>query len=332
VVADNTERPAGPEELAPTAAGLVAVAAESEADHSCDARISELHEDVQASKREATRHRGCSTTGLRSAAIGFATVLNSIFMKRIVVFVAGSLAAAGLYAQGPESIKVKETVDSLVAKNTEAKGGAQALAAVTSLKLQGKMVVNDGKLELGYSVVKKRPGAVREETTLQGMTLINAFDGTEGWKISPFQGRKDPEKVSADDAKELIEDAEIDGPLINWKEKGSTVEYLGTEDVDGTPAHKLRVVRKNGDINYVYLDPDHFLEIRVITQRMKNGAQVETETDIGDYEKINGVFFPFSLEGGPKGSTDKQKVVIDKAEANTPIDDTIFKFPATASK
>jgi len=253
-------------------------------------------------------------------------------MKRIVLFVAGSVVATGLYAQGPESIKVQETVDSLVAKNTEAKGGAQALAAVTSLKLQGKMVVNDGRLELGYVVVKKRPGAVREEVTLQGMTKIDAFDGTQGWKISPFQGRKDPEKASADDTKELIEDAEIDGPLINWKEKGSTVEYLGIEDVDGTMAHKLRVVRKNGDVNYVYLDPDHFLEIRVITQRMKNGAQVETETDIGDYEKINGVYFPFSLEGGPKGSTDKQKIIFDKAEANSPIDDSTFKFPATASK
>jgi hypothetical protein len=255
-----------------------------------------------------------------------------IFMKRIVVLVVGSLVAAGLYAQGPESIKVKETVDTLVAKNTEAKGGAQALSGVTSLRLQGKMVVNDGKLELGYSVVKKRPNEVREETTLQGMTLINAYDGTQGWKISPFQGRKDPEKVSADDAKELIEDAEIDGPLINWKEKGSTVEYLGTEDVDGTMAHKLRVIRKNGDINYVYLDPDHFLEIRVITQRNKNGAQVETETDIGDYEKINGVYFPFSIEGGEKGSTDKQKIIFDKAEANTPIDDNLFKFPTTALK
>jgi hypothetical protein len=270
--------------------------------------------------------------GVALRAEKFRREFESILMKRIVVFVAGSLVAAGLYAQGPESIKVQETVDTLVAKNTEAKGGAQALAAVTSLKLQGKMVVNDGKLELGYSVVKKKPGAVREETTLQGMTRIDAFDGTQGWKISPFQGRKDPEKVSADDAKELIEDAEIDGPLINWKEKGSTVEYLGTEDVDGTPAHKLRVVRKNGDINYVYLDPDHFLEIRVITQRDKNGAKVETETDIGDYEKINGVYFPFSVEGGEKGSTDKQKIVFEKAEANTPIDDNIFKFPATASK
>ena len=144
--------------------------------------------------------------------------------------------------------------------------------------------------------------------------------------------RKDPEKVSVDEAKALVEDAEIDGPLIDWKTKGSMVEYLGTEDVDGTLAHKLRVVRKNGDVNYVYLDPDHFLEIRIITQRMENGAKVENETDLGDYEKINGVFFPFSLEGGPKGSTDKQKVIFEKAEANTPVDDTIFKFPTTASK
>jgi hypothetical protein len=253
-------------------------------------------------------------------------------MKKIVILIAGSCLATGLYAQELKPIAVKETVDTLVAKNVEAKGGAQALAAVQSLKLQGKMVVNSGRLELGYVMTKKRPGAVREEVTLQGMTKIDAYDGTEGWKISPFGGRKDPEKVSVDEAKALVEDSEIDGPLIDWKAKGSTVEYLGMEDVEGTLAHKLRVVRKNGDINYVYLDPDHFLEIRIITQRMENGAQVENETDIGDYEKINGVFFPFSLEGGPKGSTDKQKVIFEKAEANTPIDDSMFKFPATASK
>ncbi|MDP9099267.1 MAG: hypothetical protein M3N48_09790 [Verrucomicrobiota bacterium] len=253
-------------------------------------------------------------------------------MKRIVVFVAGSFVVAALYAQDPKPIALKETVDSLVAKNTEAKGGAQALAAVQSLKLQGKMLVNNGRMEFGCVMTKKRPGAVREETSLQGMTRIDAYDGSQGWKITPFGGRKDPEKISVDEAKSLVEDAEIDGPLIDWKAKGSTVEYLGTEDVDGTLAHKLRVTRKNGDINYVYLDPDHFLEIRVITQRMENGAQVENETDIGDYEKINGVFFPFSLEGGPKGSTNKQKIIFEKAEANTPVDDAIFKFPTTVSK
>jgi hypothetical protein len=282
--------------------------------------------------RSAIAPRRSICDGVAFSRPQIAVDLKTMPMKRIVVLVAGSFVAAGLYAQDPKPIALKETVDSLVAKNTEAKGGAQALAAVQSLKLQGKMLVNNGRMELGYVLTKKKPGAVREETSLQGMTRIDAYDGTEGWKITPFGGRKDPEKISVDEAKSLVEDAEIDGPLIDWKAKGSTVEYLGTEDVDGTLAHKLRVTRKNGDINYVYLDPDHFLEIRIITQRMENGAQVENETDIGDYEKINGVFFPFSLEGGPKGSTDKQKIIFEKAEANTPVDDTIFKFPTTASK
>ena len=164
------------------------------------------------------------------------------------------------------------------------------------------------------------------------MTLVQAFDGTEGWKISPFQGRKDPEKMSADEAKSLIEDADVDGPLVDWEAEGSKVEYLGPEDVDGTLAHKLKVVRKNGDVSYVYLDPDYFLEIRILNQRIEQGAQVEVEIDLGDYEKIAGVFFPFSIEAGSKGSTDKQKIILEKAEANVPVDDTVFKFPATTSK
>ena len=249
-----------------------------------------------------------------------------------ILLVAASFIAPTVKAQDPKPVKITETVDGLVAKNIEAKGGAEALRNLKSVSLKGRMLVNQGRIELIYSAVKKRPGAVRSEITLQGMTAVQAYDGTEGWKISPFGGRKDPEKMTPDDAKALIEDAEIDGPLVDWKEKGSTVEYLGTEDVDGTQAHKLRVSRKNGDINYVYLDPDAFLEIRIITQRTEQGAQVEVETDLGDYEKVGGVFLPFSLESGPKGGTDKQKLILEKGEANVAIDDTQFRFPVTPSK
>jgi hypothetical protein len=220
-------------------------------------------------------------------------------------------------------------VDRLIAQNIEAKGGLPALRAIQSLRLTGKMLVDGGKLEFAYTQTKKRPGALRTEFTIQGMTMVQAYDGTQGWKISPFGGRKDPEKMSADDAKELIEDADIDGPLVDWKAKGSTVEYLGTEDVEGTLAHKLKVIRQNGDVSYVYLDPDHFLEIRIVSQRAEKGAQVEIETDLGDYEKVNGVFIPFSIEAAPKGSQDKQKIIIEKAEANVPDDDAAFHFPVS---
>ncbi len=249
-------------------------------------------------------------------------------LRILLLFVACSVASIiAVHAQEPKQM----TVDQLVAKNVEAKGGAAALAALQSVKLTGKMLVNEGQLEFGFSQTKKRPGAVRTEMSLQGMTMVQAYDGKEGWKISPFQGRKDPEKMSADDLKSLIEDAEVDGPLVDWKEKGSTVDYLGTEDVDGTQAHKLKVTRKNGDVNYVYLDPDHFLEIRILSQRIEHGAQVEIETDLSDYEKINGVFLPFSIESGNKGAADKQKIILDKAEANVPLDETPFKFPIIAS-
>jgi len=242
------------------------------------------------------------------------------------------ISAALIGSVGIAQDKNAPTLDELVSKNIEAKGGANALRALQSVTLTGKMLVQQGQLQLTYMQTKKRPGEVRTEATLQGMTQVEAYDGKDGWKISPFQGRKDPERMSADDIKSLMEDAEIDGPLVDWKAKQSTVDYLGTEDVDGTLAHKLKVVRKNGDVNFVYLDPDHFLEIRILTQRTKHGAQVEVETDLGDYEKINGVFIPFSIETGRKGDPDKQKIVIDKAEGNVPVDDSIFHFPTTASK
>jgi hypothetical protein len=245
-------------------------------------------------------------------------------VRFIIPFISGALIAPVVFAQD----KTQASVDDLVSKNIEAKGGATALHDLQSLRLTGKLLVRQGQLELGYLQIKKRPDEVRTDASLQGMTQIEAYDGKEGWKVAPFFGRKDPERMSADDVKELIEDAEIDGPLVDWKTKGSTVEYLGTEDVDGTLAHKIKVVRKNGDVSFVYLDPDHFLEIRVVTQRIKHGAQEEVETDLGDYEKAAGVFVPTSIESGRKGAPDKQRIIIDKVEANVPVDDAMFHFPA----
>jgi hypothetical protein len=247
-------------------------------------------------------------------------------LRLVISFVPVVLIALAGFAQD----KNQPTVDQLVSKNTEAKGGADALHALQSLRLSGKMLVQQGQVQRAYLQTKKRPGEVRTEWTLQGMTQVVAYDGKEGWKISPFQGRKDPERLSADDLKSLAEQAEIDGPLVDWQAKGSTVEYLGTEEVDGTLAHKLKVVRKNGDVSFVYLDPDHFLEIRILTQRVRHGAYEEVEIDLGDYEKTASVFIPTSIDFGRKGDPDKSKIIIDKVEANVPVDDAIFHFPVAS--
>lgn len=225
------------------------------------------------------------------------------------------------------------TADELIAKNLEARGGIDKIKAIKSVRFEGKMDFGGGNFVLAMIAVQKRPSFLRTEASLQGLTAIQAYDGTDAWQIQPFGGRKDPERLSADDAKDLIEEADLDGPLVDYKAKGNTVEYLGTEDVDGTEAHKLKLTRANKTVQYIYFDPDYFLQIRVVTQRMVRGAQVESESDLGNYEQVAGVWMPFAIDSGSVGSTEKgQKLTFTKAEANVELDDAQFHFPAGAAK
>ncbi|MCI0568991.1 MAG: hypothetical protein L0Z52_12520 [Acidobacteria bacterium] len=221
------------------------------------------------------------------------------------------------------------TADELIAKNIQAKGGLDKIKAIDTSKSTGKLEVSgDFGVELALSQTVTRKGEIRQEASLQGLTQIQAWDGHVGWQIQPFGGRKDPEKLSADDVKGLVEDADIDGPLVDYRAKGNKVEYLGTEDVDGTEAYKLKVTMKSGDVKYYYFDPDFFLEIRITTRRMIRGTEQEFETDLGNYEQVAGVYMPFSFETGPKGAPKGQKVTIQKIEVNVPVDNAIFAFPA----
>ena len=240
------------------------------------------------------------------------------------------IAAALVAAFSP--LAAAQTVDELVAKNIEARGGLDKLRAIQATRSTGTMkFTGDFAIELALSEVATRDGRIRNEVTLQGLTAVQAYDGKDAWQISPFQGRKDPDKMSGDDAKALLDSTDIDGPLVDWKAKGHALTYLGTEDVDGTDAHKLKLVEKDGDVKYVYLDPDHFLEIRHLVQRKVRGVEQEYEADFGEYELVEGVYMPFSVETGPKGGEKNQKVVIERVEVNPKVDDDSFHFPKSAA-
>lgn len=221
------------------------------------------------------------------------------------------------------------TADELVVKNVEAKGGAAAMLAVQGLRRSGKFIIGGGRFVAGFVEIRQRPAAIRVEFSLQGLTQVQAYDGKSGWQIDPFQGRKDAENMAPDDVKGLVEDADIDGPMVDYRAKGHTLEYLGTEDIDGTPAHKLKLVRGNGDLQYIYLDPDHFLEIRVESQRSVRGVKQIGITEFGNYEKVGGVFWPMSMELFQKGSSDKQVIEYERAEVNPALAAALFQIPAS---
>ena len=221
------------------------------------------------------------------------------------------------------------TADELVAKNLEARGGAAKLEALRSLRVTGKEVfgAGDRQIEAAWAQIQKRPGMIRTETTLQGLTAVETYDGRDAWTLDPFEGRREAQRDSADDARIRAREADIEGPLVHWREKGHRVEYMGTEDVDGTPAHKLRVTLKDGDTQYLFLDPDYFLEIRIETVSHVRGTERISEADLGSYEQVDGLWIPFSIEAGAKGRPRGAKITIERVEVNVDADDAMFRFP-----
>jgi len=220
-----------------------------------------------------------------------------------------------------------QTAEELVAKNLDAKGGVEKIRAIKSYRFSGKF--QQGGFTAQVAQEAKAPDNIREMFTVQGMTQIQAYDGKTGWQISPFQGRRDPEMLGEDDLRDIVEDSDFYGPLVDYKEKGNTIEYLGRDSVDGDDVHRLKVTLKNGDIIYYYLDPDTYIEIRTERQQFIRGAVRESQTDLGSYKQVNGVFFPFSISSGPKARPDqKGTITIQKMEANVDLSDSAFKMPA----
>lgn len=226
-----------------------------------------------------------------------------------------ALLPAGVYAM---------TADELIARNIEARGGLEAIRAIHALSRSGRMQAGGFEADVAEYRV---PGKVRSELSIQGMSQVRAYDGHDAWMVSPFGGRKDPQKLTADDIKDLSVEADLEGPLVDYAKKGHKVEYLGTEDVDGTEAHKLRITYANGNEATYYFDPDYFLEIRVVSKSWYRGTAFEGESDLGDYEKIAGVYFPTSVASGAKGSAQKTTVTYEHTEANGSVADALFAFP-----
>src|SRR5215510_2414763 len=226
-------------------------------------------------------------------------------VRSVALHVAAALAiAASLTAQ------TAQTADEIISKNIQARGGLEKIKAVKSMKMIGRMTIGPGA-EAPLTVEIKRPNKMRLDVTFQGMTLTQSYDGKKGWVINPFEGSKSAEPMSPEDLKESEEQADIDGPLVDWKAKGHSVQLLGKEKVEGTDVYKLKVTMKTGTVRYIFIDADSYLDIRNEEKRTIRGTETETEQTIGDYKEVRGMLIPHAFESEAKGHPEKQKITIE---------------------
>ena len=219
-----------------------------------------------------------------------------------------------------------QTVDEIVAKYVKTVGGMEKIEAVKTIRRTGKVIAGGG-FEIPIVEENKRPNLVRQDITIQGLVGTNAYDGKTGWKIQPWNGKKDAETMGEGELKGIIDDSDFDGPLVNYKAKGNKVEYLGMDEVEGDDTYKLKVTLANGETRLYFMDTEYYVPIKIETKRIVRGAEVEFEAVLGDYKEVAGWYLPFSVEVGGKGSQFKQKIAYDKIEANVPVEDKRFAMP-----
>jgi hypothetical protein len=223
-----------------------------------------------------------------------------------------------------------QSVDEVIAKYVQARGGLEKLRAIKSVRMTAKL--SEGSFRAGFVQENKRDDKIRQELIIQGMARVQAYDGHTAWQINPFGGRKDPALMSQDDARPLVISADFDGPLVDAGQKGNKTELVGHDSVEGTDCYKLKVTLKNGDLQYYFLDADSFLPIKLESQSNVRGAVRYHETLLGDYEQVDGIYYPFSYESGEPGSDERLQLTVEKVEPNVPLDDTRFSLPATKTE
>jgi outer membrane lipoprotein-sorting protein len=208
-----------------------------------------------------------------------------------------------------------------------ARGGIEKLRALHSLRQEGRVHAGPGRDGLVLREIK-RPGKVRFELTVQGVTSVFASDGKKGWKVSPLEGETGPQPLPEEVLVDAREQADIDGPLVDWEKKGNRIELAGQETVDGHAAHKLQVTLKSGGVLTAYVDVASAQLVRTDAVRRVRGKPVRIETTYGDYRKDGGILFPHRVEVRAAGRPQVLRILVDKVEVNPPLSDARFAPPA----
>lgn len=211
-----------------------------------------------------------------------------------------------------------QTADEIVDKHIAAIGGKDAWKKINSVKQTGTINVQGNELAVTITVLNGK--GMRQDISLMGMNGYTILTPTEGWNYMPFQGQQKPEAMTADDVKENVDQLDAQGELINYKDKGHSIEYLGKDDVDGTDTYKLKLTFKSGKTETIYIDPSSYYIIRVVRTNKANGQETQVITNLSNYEKLpEGIVVPKSL-GLPFG-----ELKITKVEVNPPVNEAVFK-------
>lgn len=254
----------------------------------------------------------------------------------MVAWCSAALLASSVAAHASaKPVPATLTAEQIVAKNVTARGGVEAWRKIDSMVWVGHMESADPSIpRLSFVLQQKRPNMTRFETSTLAEKSMRIFDGTRGWKVRPNRdGGLDAQPFSPQDLQFARQAQGIDGPLIDYQAKGNTVDFGGVESVEGHKAYRLHVKLPSGDLHDVWIDAKTFLDLKY--DRVSygpTGAPTTVSVMYRNYQTVDGIQVPSTLEIGGGPNTAPARLVIEKIALNPPLDAKAFAKPNEGRK
>ena len=224
-----------------------------------------------------------------------------------------------------------QTATGIVAKVLNARGGLDKIRAIKAQRVSG--TITFGADTSGPFVVElERPLKMHMQLAVQNLTMVRVYDGKTGWANNPFAGKMNPDVMGEEDVRNISEESDFDGPLVDYKRKGNQIALVGKDQVGDKDVWRVKLTTKNGDVRYYLFDRTSFLLLKWEGKRHYEGQELPIESYFRDYRDVDGLKFAFEIDSGSSVSDISQKIKIDKIELNPPIDDAEFKRPATPAE
>jgi len=221
-----------------------------------------------------------------------------------------------------------QTADDIIAKYLTARGGLAKIKAIQTERVTGTISIGPGA-DGPLLVERARPLKMHMEVTMDGRTYIRTYDGkSAGWVYNPFAGVPSVEPMTETEIANIFEEADFEGPFVDYKAKGNQIEFAGKEELKGKPVYKLRLTGKTGAASDFFFDASTGLLLKVTSTRKVDGKDVFSETFFSDYREVEGLKYPFLIESDTPGTEQIQKIVAEKIEVNVRIDEARFGKPS----
>ena len=225
------------------------------------------------------------------------------------------------------------TAEQIAERNVQARGGLKAWRAIQSIELTGLLDAGGrANARLPFKLQMKRPRSQRVAIDFNGQTAVQVFDGQSGWKLRPFLNRNDAEPFSDEEKVRLMHQDDLDGPLIDYGEKGSRVELEGTELVEGKANYRLKLTTQDGYARRIWIDGKSFLESKMEgNPRRLNGQMRHVENYLSDWRKVQDVMIAFVSESRVETAARSPRMTVEKVVLNPQLPPSLFEKPAVSA-